>query len=144
MHQASPGAMSDRTAKPKADQRADLRQQLFRGKAKKANNRGEFKDLDEKAWFLPNWPIYVKLNYSCPDPGPDQALEELREMIDTGKTPDYKGGKKGGKANPIPPRPLSDKELDTLKSINFGCRIKLQQEKLRLGEWTSKQISLTD
>ena len=40
--------------------RSDLRKQLFSAKAKKANNQGVFKDLDEEEWLVPNWEVYVE------------------------------------------------------------------------------------
>ena len=98
---------------PAWKQRADLRNQLFSGEAK--NTPG--KKLDEDDWLVPNWSVYIKLNFELPDPGHDKAVAELRKMVADRETPDYKGGKKGGRAKPIPPRPLGDLELAKLQEL---------------------------
>ena len=69
---------------------------------------------------MPNWEVYVELNFTLPDPGPDGAVKELRKMVETRKTPDYKGGKKGGEPNPIPPRDLGDSEWDVRIQLMRG------------------------
>ena len=92
-----------------SQKRKNVRPQLFSGK----NREPPHNDLDEEEWLLPNWEVYVKLNLELPDPGPDGAVRELRKMVETRKTPDYKGGKKGGNGKPIPPRDLGD--LDSVK-----------------------------
>ena len=84
--------------------RIEIRKQLFSGEAK--NTPG--KKLDEEEWLVPNWEVYIELNFKLPDPGPDWAVKELRQMVETRKTSDYKGGKKGGEAKPIEPRDLGD------------------------------------
>ena len=89
--------------------RTDLRKQLFSGEAK--NTPG--KKLDEKEWLVPNWEVDIELNFELPDPGAPKAVDELSKMVETRKTPDYKGGKKGGNGKPIPPRDLGD--LDSVK-----------------------------
>ena len=114
--------MTDRPAV----KRSDLRKQLFSAKAKKANSQGIFKDLDEQEWLVPNWEVYVRLNFELPDPGPDGAVKELRKMVETRKTPDYKGGKKGGEAKPIDSRPLDDLEFAKLKEL-----LPIYEEKLK-------------
>ena len=53
---------------------------------------------------LGKWEEYIKLNFELPDPGAPKAVDELRKLVETRKTPDYKGGQKGGQAKPIPPR----------------------------------------
>ena len=62
------------------------------------------KKLDEEDWLVPNWSVYVKHNFELPDPGHDKAVAELTQMVADLETPDYKGGKKGGTAKPIPSR----------------------------------------
>ena len=66
---------------------------------------------------VPNWEVYVKLNFELPDPGPDGAVKELRNMVETRKTPDYKGGKKSGEAKSIEPRDLGDHEFAKLDEL---------------------------
>ena len=95
--------MSGRGRNDANDTRGKLRPQLFSGKKRNKNCRGEYEDLDEEEWLVPNWEVYVKLNFELPDPGPDGALKELRKMVETRKTPDYNGGKRGGNGKPIPP-----------------------------------------
>ena len=51
---------------------------------------------------LGKWEEYIELNFELPDPGPDGAVKELRKMVETRKTPDYKGGKRGSNGKPIP------------------------------------------
>ena len=103
-------------------QRNNLRPQLFRGEAK--NTPG--KKLDEEQWLVPNWEEYIKLNFELPDPGAPEAVEELRKMVDTHKTPDHKGGKKGGNAKPIPPRRLGHLEFAKLEEL-----LAIYEEKLK-------------
>ena len=105
--------MAAKTSSAQADKRSNLRGQLFKGEAK--NTPG--KKLDEKERRVPNWEVYVKLNFELPDPGPDGALKELRKMVETRETPDYKGGKKGGNGKPIPPRGLDDLECAKLEEL---------------------------
>ena len=105
-----------------ADLRKNLRLSLFRGKGRKPPH----KDLDEEEWLVPNWEEYSKLNFELPDPGAPEAVEELRKMVDTHKTPDYKGGKKGSNANPIPPRRLGDHEFAKLEEL-----LAIYEEKLK-------------
>ena len=62
---------------PAWKQRADLRSQLFSGEAK--NTPG--KQLDEDDWLVPNWSVYIKLNFELRDPGYDKAVAELRKMV---------------------------------------------------------------
>ena len=103
-------------------QRTQLRGQLFTGTSKHA----PFRDLDEADWLVPNWATYVRLNFELPDPGPDKAVAELRKMVDDHSTPDYKGGKKGGRAKPITPRPLGDLELAKLQELLSVYEAKLK------------------
>ena len=49
--------------------RKDLRKQLFSGESK--NTPG--KKLDEQEWLVPNWEVYVKLNFELP------KVEKTRE-----------------------------------------------------------------
>ena len=81
---------------------------------------------------MPNWEVYVKLNFELPDPGPDGAVKELKKMVETRKTPDYKGSKKGGEAKPIKPRPLDDLEFAKLKEW-----LPIYEEKLKA--WWEKK-----
>ena len=71
--------MAAKTSSAQADKRSNLRGQLFKGEAK--NTPG--KKLDEEEWLVPNWEVYVKLNFELPDPGPDGAVKELRKMVET-------------------------------------------------------------
>ena len=96
-----------------ADKRSNLRGQLYKNEAK--NTPG--KKLDEEEWLVPNWATYAKLNFELPDPGPEGCLRELRKMVADKATPDYKGGKKGGEAKPIPSRPLGDLEHAKLRGL---------------------------
>ena len=48
------------------------------------------------------------MTLSRPDPSAPKAIDELSKMVETRKTPDYKGGKKGGNGKPISPRDLGD------------------------------------
>ena len=106
----------------KKNKRSNVRPQLFSGKARDPPH----KKLDEEAWLVPNWEVYVRLNFELPDPGPDGAVRELRKMVETRKTPDYKGGKKGGEAKPIDSRPLDDLEFAKLKEL-----LPIYEEKLK-------------
>ena len=109
-------------------QRNNLRPQLFRAEAK--NTPG--KKLDEEEWLVPNWEEYIKLHFELPDPGAPKAVEELRKMVDTHWAPDYKGGKKGGDAKPIPPRRLGDLEFAKLEEL-----LPIYEEKLQAW-WEAK------
>ena len=66
---------------------------------------------------MPNWSVYFKHNFEFPDPGHDKAVAELRKMVADLETPDYKGGKKGGTAKPIPSRQLGDLELAKVREL---------------------------
>ena len=96
--------------------RRKLRPQLFKAKSRNAPHN----DLDEKKWLVPNWGIYVQLNFELPNPGTESCLEELRLMVNEKKTPDYKGSQgrgKGRKAKPIPSRSLGLLELAKLREL---------------------------
>ena len=75
---------------------------------------------------MPNWEEYIKLNLALPDPGAPNAVEELRKMVDTHMTLEYKGGKKGGTAKPIKPRRLGDLEFAKLEEL-----LPIYEEKLK-------------
>ena len=66
---------------------------------------------------LGKWEEYIELNFELPDPGPDGAVKELRKMVETRKTPDYKGGKRGSNGKPIPPRDLGDPEYAKVEEL---------------------------
>ena len=80
----------------------------------------------------PNWEVYVQLNFELPEPGPDGAVRELKGMVSSHKTPDYKGGQKGGTGKPIEPRPLGDFEYATLERL-----LPIYEEKLK-ALWATK------
>ena len=126
---------------PAWKQRADLRNQLFSGEAK--NTPG--KKLDEDDWLVPNWSVYIKLNFELPDPGHDKAVAELRKMVADRETPDYKGGKKGGRAKPIPPRPLGDLELARLQELLpiYEAKLKAIWQARDAGEAGQKNAEIT-
>ena len=105
-----------------SSKRNHLRPKLSKAKARDAPH----KDLDEEEWLVPNWEEYIKLNFELPDPGAPEAVEELRKMVDTHKTPDYNGGKKGGNAKPIPLRRLGDLEFAKLEEL-----LPIYEEKLK-------------
>ena len=81
---------------------------------------------------LGKWEEYIKLNFELPDPGAPKAVDKLRKMVETRKTPDYKGGKKGGNAKPIPPRDLDDLEYAKLEEL-----LPIYEEKLQAW-WEAK------
>ena len=75
-----------------------LRWELFSCKTQRNH------DVDhEEEWFVDHWPEYVKRTFESTDPGPKKALKELKEMVDSGKTPEVKAvRKRRGQAKPIP------------------------------------------
>ena len=88
----------------------NIRKQLFTGKSRTTG-----KILTEDR-LLPNWRKYIKFNFNL---GPYTAVAELRNMVDTHETPDYKGSKHKGStqrepARPIAPRKLSEMEFKEL------------------------------
>ena len=61
-----------------SQKRKNVRAQLFSGK----NREPAHNDLDEEEWLLPNWEVYIKLNFELPDPGAPKAVDELRKMVE--------------------------------------------------------------
>ena len=90
--------------------RIHLRVQLFTGKAR--NTPGKILEQD---WLVENWEKYIELNFKLKHPGQDTAFQELRQMVASRETPDYKGSTQAAK--PIPPRRLGDVELGKLEEI---------------------------
>ena len=113
------------------EKRAVVRKQLFSGKKQNMNCKGEYDDLGED-WLVKNWEMYIHLNFTLPDPGAPAAFRELKEMIEARKTPDYKGGAKGGVARPIQPRSLGSLELKKLQEL-------LPAYEKKLKEWWKKK-----
>ena len=89
-----------------------LRRQLFTIEAR--NTPGKILEENKLEEY---WEKYIDLNFKLTIPGPNASVAELRKMVASHETPDYKGGTKGKKAQPIPPRRLSDKELGKLEEI---------------------------
>ena len=66
-------------------------------------------------------------------------------MVDDHDTPDYKGGKKGGRAKPITPRPLGDLELAKLQELLsvYEAKLKASWQPRDAGEAGRKLAEIT-
>ncbi len=70
--------------------RALLRNELFSGTSRR---RPDQAIPDEK--LVSMWEKYIELNVSLPAPGTATAFAELKQMVDTRTTPDYRAGGRG-------------------------------------------------
>ena len=74
------------------------------------------KTSSEQKWLVAKWEDYIKLNFELPQPGCEQALNEMKTMITSHHTPHYKSTKSLCPC-PILPRKLGNLELATLQKL---------------------------
>ena len=78
-------------ARPEVEIKASKQQNILKGNCEQKVDRNLVCRLDSA------------MTLSRPDPSAPKAIDELSKMVETRKTPDYKGGKRGGNGKPIPP-----------------------------------------
>ena len=95
-----------------AEERRELRKQIYSG-----INSEHQQCTDE--WLVQKWPDFFEQLFQRRKQEPDKAMALLKRMIETRATPTYKYNAiaTGETSEFIPPRSLSNEELDTLNKL---------------------------